>query len=78
MTPLLARQVEKLACLWHVDAFARLLVRWHVKMKSWHAFGTWARGHVDHAGRYGMHGCDLIYSASKINIKRRHKKAHQK
>ena len=36
--------------------FLGLLTRWHVKIRSWHAFGTlthwhmgtWAHGHVDH------------------------------
>ena len=31
----LARQVEILAHLWHVG---KLLARWHIKMRSWHAF----------------------------------------
>ena len=39
----LARQVEKLARLCQVGTLARLLARWHVKMRSWNAFGTLAR-----------------------------------
>ena len=55
---LLADEVERLACLWHVgrpswiigSPLARLLARWQVIMRSFHTFGTLARGHVDHAG----------------------------
>ena len=52
----LARQIEKLARLCHAGTLVRLLARWHVKMRSWHAFGTLAHGHVHHAGTYGTHG----------------------
>ena len=37
----LALQIEELACLWNVDTFIGTLVRQQVKMRSWHAFGTW-------------------------------------
>ena len=48
---------------WSWKKMARLLAHWHAKLKNWHAFGTLARkneklarfGHVDHAGRNGMH-----------------------
>ena len=41
---------------WHVfGTLARLLGRWHVKMKCWQAFGTLARRHVDHGGMHGTH-----------------------
>ena len=40
---LLVGEVEKLARLWHVGKLASLLARWHVQMRSWQAFGTWAR-----------------------------------
>ena len=43
----LAHQVEKLA---------HRMARWHVKIRSSHAFGTWTGGHVDHAGTYSTHG----------------------
>ena len=26
------------------------MARWHVKMRTWHAFDTLARWHVNHAG----------------------------
>ena len=49
----------KLARLWH-DGTPSLkigtpLARWHLKMRSWHAFGTWPHGHVDHAGADATH-----------------------
>ena len=31
------------------STLARSLARWHVKMRSWRAFGTQARWHVNHA-----------------------------
>ena len=48
-------------------------------MRSWYAFGTLARGHVDHAGMHGTYGtwfsklpyalwkckCDATYNSSK-------------
>ena len=37
---IMARQIEKLAHLWHIGKF----------------IGTLAHGHVDHAGTYGKHG----------------------
>ena len=49
----LIRQVEKLARLRHVGTLGRLLARWYVKKRRWYAFGTLARGHVDHAGMHG-------------------------
>ena len=42
----LARQVEKLASLWHDGTLAGLLTRWHLKLRSCHTFGTLAWGHV--------------------------------
>ena len=33
----------------------RLFARWQVIMRSWHAFVTLARGHVDYAGMHGTY-----------------------
>ena len=52
---ILACQVEILAHL-----MARFLVRWHVKMESWHAFGTLACGHINHAGTQARWHVDHI------------------
>ena len=42
--------------LWHAFGFARLLARWQVNGKCWHAFGKFAYRHVEHAGTHGSHG----------------------
>ena len=39
----LACQVEKFTRLCHTGTLVRLLSRWHVTMRGWHAFGTFAR-----------------------------------
>ena len=59
---LLAVVVEKLERFWcHTYAtLARLLARWHVKMRSWHAFGMLTRGHVDHGGTHGTYATWFI------------------
>ena len=50
MANLLAGEFEKMARLlarWHAKLkFWRTLARWQIKMRSWHAFGTLAHGHV--------------------------------
>ena len=63
----LAHQVEKLARLSLVVTFIGMLAR---KKRSWHAFGTLARGHGDHAGTHGTRGTQtaLIYETYLINI----------
>ena len=52
----LVSQVEKLIRLWPVGTLESLLVHWHVKMRSWHAFGKLTRGHVDHTNTDGTQG----------------------
>ena len=48
-------KVEKLARLWHVGTPSCKIgtsARWHITMSRWHAFGTLAIGHVDHASAH--------------------------
>ena len=61
---------------------ARRMTRWHVKMRSWHAFGTFARQarwhastlahkprwHVDYVGTQPRMTCDLANSEKPIMI----------
>ena len=47
------RKISRLCfyTIWHTfGTLARLFARWYVKIRSWHAFGTFALGHVDNAG----------------------------
>ena len=41
-------------------------------MRSWHAFGTFSLGHVDHTGIHGTHGTQFskLQSSHPIHTKR--------
>ena len=47
----LARLIKKLECR---------MARWQVKIRSWHAFGTFARRHLNHAGTQARWHADHV------------------
>ena len=55
----------KFTSLWHVGTFICTLARWHVKVRSWHAFGTLVHGHVDHVDTHDTHNTRFIKLVSK-------------
>ena len=59
----LARQVEKLASLWHVYG---TLARKNEKLARFWRVGTWVCGHEDHAGTHGTH--DTWFSKLFLNF----------
>ena len=54
-----------LARLWHGGTSTG----WHMKMRSWHVFGSLAHGHADHASMHGTEiTCNLVNSIKTCTV----------
>ena len=47
----------------------RLLAHWHLTMRFWHAFGTLARWHIDHAGTHGTRFSHTLCESVNVTMK---------